>query len=118
MTLIRIQERPNGPNGANAIVNFNNGPEYPITISDPFSKEEEELLEWYFEKYLHFPFMETVKAQKVGESITVYGEKLFQQVFADPEVYTAYKEGVQAGLNTIQIEVAGSPLFHRWHWRH
>ncbi len=117
MTLIRIQERPNGPNGANAIVNFNNGPEYPITISDPFSEEEEKLLEWYFEEHLQFPFLEQVKAQQVAASIITYGEKLFQQIVGDqPKAYLAYMNARQQGVNTLQLEIAGSPKFHSLHW--
>src|SRR5713101_206710 len=30
VALIRIQERPGAPDSSNAIVSFNNGPEYPI----------------------------------------------------------------------------------------
>src|SRR5436309_13108504 len=104
MTLIRIQERPNGPNGANAIINFNNGPEYPITISDPFSPEEEKLLEWYFEEHLQFPFLNQVKAQQAATSIKAYGEKLFQHIFADhPKAYLAYMNARQQGVNTLQF---------------
>src|SRR5207249_1130743 len=116
MTLIRIQEHPNGPNGSNAIINFNNGPDYPITISDPFSKEEEKLLEWYFEEHLHFPFTENVKAQTAGASITTYGEKLFQHIFTDPKISRIYNRAIQSGPNTLQFEIAGSPTFHALHW--
>jgi len=56
MPLIRIQERPGGPDGPNAIVSFNNGPEYPITITNPFEEPQEQELEWYFEEHLEFPF--------------------------------------------------------------
>ena len=44
MPLIRIQERPEEPDGSNAIVSFNNGPEYPITINDPFKEQESKSL--------------------------------------------------------------------------
>ncbi len=118
MTLIRIQERPNGPNGANAIVNFNNsGAEYPITISDPFSPEEEKLLEWYFEDHLQFPFLEQVKAQQAAGSVKTYGEKPFQQIFGEqPKAYLAYMNARQQGVNSLQLEIAGSPKFHSLHW--
>src|SRR6266702_3285515 len=118
MTLIRIQERPNGPNGANAIVNFNNsGAEYPIAISDPFSPEEEKLLEWYFEDHLQFPFLEQVKAQQAAGSVKTYGEKPFQQIFGEqPKAYLAYMNARQQGVNTLQLEIAGSPKFHSLHW--
>ena len=50
MPLIRIQERLGGPDDPNAIVIFNNGPENPITINNPFEEPQEQELEWYFEE--------------------------------------------------------------------
>ena len=35
---------------------------------------------------------------------------MFNQVFADPDAYSLYREGFQA------IEIVGSPQFHRLHW--
>ncbi|MFQ5814823.1 MAG: hypothetical protein ACE5I2_16720, partial [Anaerolineae bacterium] len=113
MALISIRER--GVTTAGPVVSLD-GQEYPITISDPFSEKEEALLEWYFEEHLRFPFVRQVDAREAAESITRYGEALFQQVFADPEAYARYKEGVQAGLDTLRFEIAGSPEFHRFHW--
>src|SRR6266700_4099850 len=124
MALIRIQEvpgttSPNGVNGtgpARATINFDNDPPYPITISDPFSEKEEKELEWYFERHHRFPFTDDVRARDAAASVTTYGEAFFKQVFGDPEVYAIYKSCLSAGLNTLQIEIAGSPSFHRWHW--
>jgi hypothetical protein len=87
MPLIRIQERPGGPDSPNAIVSFNNGPENPITINDPFESQQEQELEWYFEEHLEFPFTKKVRAQNAATSITTYGEELFKQVFGDPDIY-------------------------------
>jgi hypothetical protein len=114
MTLIRIQERETQSNGPNAILSFDFGAEYPITISDPLSEGQEQRLEWYFEQRLRFPFLDQVKADAAAKSITSYGENLFNQVFADPEA--TYRAAVQAGIGNLQIEIAGSPGFHRWHW--
>lgn len=119
MGLLRIQEREehtNIPNGTNAVLIFENGVQYPITITNPFAEEDEKLLEWYFEEHLHFPFTKTVDAQHAAASIRTYGETLFQQVFADQNAYASYKQYVQAGLHTLQIEIAGSPQFHALHW--
>jgi len=116
MTLIRIRERIGGPNGSNAMVSFDNGPEYPITISDPFTEEEERELEWYFEEHLEFPFTKKVRAQNAAASITTYGETLFKQVFGTTDIYAEYRSLLKAGLNNLQLEIVGSPNLHALHW--
>lgn len=85
MAVIRIQERDGQTEGFSASVSFDYGPEYPVTIQRPFSKEQEEQLAWYFEDYLAFPFTKQVKAQEAAASITTYGETLFKQIFANPD---------------------------------
>ncbi|HVB75544.1 MAG TPA: CHAT domain-containing protein, partial [Ktedonobacteraceae bacterium] len=118
--LISIQERSelSGETGGwQAVVRFNNGPEHPITIDNPFSVEEEQELAWYFEEHLEFPFMNKVRAQNAAKSITAYGEKLFKQVFEqNTRALVAYRTAVQAGLNDAQIEIEGKPKFHALHW--
>src|SRR5437764_238487 len=116
MEIVRIQERSRELNSYTATVSFNDGPTYPIKIHDPFTEEEEDLLEWYFEEYLHFPFTRKVRALEAAKSIAVYGEALFQQIFAHESVYALYQEVIEKGLNTLAVEVAGSPEFHRLHW--
>ena len=84
MAVIRIREIPGSPNGSSAVVSFDHGEEYPITIKDPFSTtDEEQQLEWYFEEHLRFPFTRKVQAKAAADSIITYGETLFEQVFAD-----------------------------------
>src|SRR5436305_273563 len=117
MPLIRIQERPERPDGSNAIVSFNNGPEYPITINDPFEEQEEQELEWYFEEHLEFPFTKKIRAQNAATSIKTYGETLFKQVFGDPDIYAEYRDILKAGLHDLHIEIAGPPKFHALHWK-
>src|SRR5260221_2493088 len=118
--LISIQQRSETTDTAGnwqAVVRFNNGPLNPVTISNPFSKQEEHELEWYFEEHLAFPFTKKVRAQQVARSITAYGEKLFHQVFEqNAKVLVAYRTAVQAGLNDVQLEIEGSPAFHALHW--
>ncbi len=116
MPLIRIQERPGEPDGSNAIVSFNNGPEYPITINDPFKEQGEQELEWYFEEHLEFPFTKKVRAQNAAASIKTYGEELFKQVFGDSDIYAEYRDLLKAGLHNLHIEIAGVPKFHALHW--
>src|SRR5258707_3311531 len=117
MATIRIQERPGGTDEFQATISFNNGPEYALTIKNPFVQEEDDQLAWYFERYLRFPFTDQVKAREAAGSIARYGESLFKQVFEENHnVYARYKAVVQAGLSTVQFEIAGSPLFHTLHW--
>src|SRR5438876_184190 len=116
MPLIRIQERPGGSDGSNAIVSFNNGPEYPITIKDPFKDQEEQELEWYFEEHLEFPFTKKVRAQHAAASIKTYGEELFEQVLGKRDIYDEYRDLLKIGLNDLQIEIVGLPKFHTLHW--
>ena len=86
MALIRICERFTGANSSarsfDATVNIDDGRAYPIRIYDPFSEEENQLLEWYFEGYPRFPFVRQTDARKAAASIPTYGEALFTQVFA------------------------------------
>ncbi len=116
MPLIRIQERPGGPDGSNAVVSFNNGPEYFITVNDPFKEKEEQELEWYFEEHLEFPFTKKVRAQNAAASIKTYGEELFKQVFGNRDIYDEYRGLLKTGLHDLQIEIAGTPKFHALHW--
>jgi len=117
MATIRIQERPGGTDEFQAAISFNNGPEYALTINNPFVQEEGDQLAWYFERYLRFPFTDQVKAREAAGSIARYGESLFKRVFEENHnVYARYKAAVQAGLSTVQFEIAGSPLFHTLHW--
>ena len=81
MTVITIQERKNPGQGPNADLVMDHGVEFPITITDPFSAEDEERLEWYFEEHLLFPFTNQVRYRDAAASIGDYGEALFAQVF-------------------------------------
>ena len=116
MTLIRIAEKNMDTDGPNAVVSFNQGEEFPVTISVPFSEQEEELLEWYFEEHLRFPFVKKVDAERAAANITRYGEALFDQVFADRDAYARYTECIQGGVGELRFEIAGSPDFHKLHW--
>src|SRR6266567_5065421 len=104
MAVIRIREISGSSDGSSAVVSFDHGEEYSITIKDPFSEADEQQLEWYFEKHLRFPFTRKVQAKTAADSINTYGEALFGQIFADHEAYALYKDYLQAGLNDVQVE--------------
>ena len=114
MTHISIREQTT--TDANALLIFDHGEQYPITITDPFSEGEEERLEWYFEQHLCSPFTQQVRAREAAESVTAYGEALFRQVFADPDAYARYKAALQSGVENLAFEIVGSPDFHSLHW--
>ena len=116
-TVIRIQEKKAKKNGFQATVSIDSGPQYPISVRDPFGGEQEQELEWYFEEHLVFPFTQKVRAKDAAASLTTYGETLFKQVFQEnPEVYAEYKALLKTDLGKVQIEIAGSPTFHALHW--
>ncbi len=118
MAQLSIQEQRGSKkrNGWKAEIRFNSGPAYPITVSKPFSDEEEDELEWYFEEHLEFPFINKVRAQNAAKSVTTYGEKLFKQVFGDPDIYAEYRALLRDGLSSLHIEIEGTPTFHALHW--
>lgn len=100
----------------NAIISFNGEVELSICITNPFSNKEEETLEWYFEKYLEFPFVEDVLFRNTAQSINSYGEILFNQIFKDNEIYSEYKKCLNEGIDQISFEIAGYSEFHAIHW--
>jgi tetratricopeptide (TPR) repeat protein len=116
MTLISIRENTGETDNANATVRFDHGSEYPISISSPFAEEDELHLSWYFEHYPYQTLPDHARAQEVVERITHYGELLFQQVFAEPDVLNQYHASIAAGLEHVRLEIIGSPAFHRLHW--
>ena len=113
-TPIIIREKQKNKEGFAATVQFESGAPYDITVSDPFSEQEEKRLEWYFEQWLNFPFTDKVTANEAAASIRAYGEALFEQVFRrDPDVYLEYQRLRQGDFI---LEIAGSPEFHALHW--
>ena len=115
MALITIREGSGSVGDHNASVSFEGQGEFPIKVNDPFSEEEEARLAWYFEEHLRFPFTRQVDARAAADSIRTYGEDLFTQVFFG-EAYTQYRMALQAGPDTMRVEIAGSPQFHQLHW--
>ncbi len=112
-TVLPNGTRTSGPK--NACLQIDYGEEWPITVNDPFSEEEEKRLGWYFEEHLTFPFTDKVKFAEAGASVAQYGEKLFDQVFADRRAYARYAD-LRGGLDSLVIEIAGEPEFHALHW--
>jgi tetratricopeptide (TPR) repeat protein len=116
MTLITLRER--GTKTDSAVITFEgSSAEFPVTISDPFSADEEKRLEWYFEQHLRFPFTDGVKAAEAAQSVQTYGERLFAQVLkGNVDAYVEYKTALRQGVERLRFEILGSPDFHRLHW--
>jgi tetratricopeptide (TPR) repeat protein len=116
MTLISIREIEEDADGNNAEVCLDGGQKVKVKVTDPFTEEQEELLGWYFEDYIKFPFTDRVDAQRASESIKEYGEKLFNQVFDNSVINRRYMQAMESGAENLAIEIAGSPDFHKLHW--
>ena len=89
MAVITIREEGKTETGFQATLKFEAG-EYQITMTDPFTPREEKRLEWYFEEWLVYPMLDTVKAEKAVTSVKAYGEQLFKQVFQANKAYSEY----------------------------
>ncbi len=113
MPLISIRQR--GAISAGPVVAID-GQEYPTTVTDPFEPRAEADLEWYFEQHLRFPFTDQVRARAAAASITSYGERLFDQLFADRRAYARYQAALQQGVESLSFEIAGPPELHHLHW--
>ena len=116
MSLIKIAERQGGPNELHVALSIDDGGEFVVGLALPFTPEEEQELEWYFEQRLREPFTGQVRAASAAQSVRRYGERLFSQLFADNEAHAQYRAVCQAGLGTLRFEIVGSPDFHALHW--
>jgi len=115
---ITITQTGKTDNGFTATLKFGDRSTlYPFTVQNPFNEEEEKQLEWYFEKWLTFPFTGHVKAGEAAKSITTYGEQLFKQIFTG-EIKTRYQMALEyeGGFEQLEVEVSGDPDFHALHW--
>ncbi|MFM6632716.1 MAG: CHAT domain-containing protein [Microcystis panniformis] len=117
MLVLTIREEGINDGGFTASLNFAGGNSYPITVTDPFTNQEEKQLEWYFEEWLVFPTLDTDKAQKAANSVQNYGENLFKQVFqSNLNAYGEYRD-LRKQLSQLQIIIESqSPEFQALHW--
>ncbi|MCA2590555.1 MAG: tetratricopeptide repeat protein [Microcystis sp. M31BS1] len=117
MLVLTIREEGINDGGFTASLNFDSGNSYPITVTDPFTNQEEKDLEWYFEEWLVFPTLDTDKAQKAANSVQNYGENLFKQVFqSNLNAYGEYRD-LRKQLSQLQIIIESqSPEFQALHW--
>jgi tetratricopeptide (TPR) repeat protein/tRNA(Leu) C34 or U34 (ribose-2'-O)-methylase TrmL len=116
MPIITIREEQPTESGFTATLSFEHRVNFPIAIHDPLAAGDEQRWEWYFEEWLRFPMLDTVKANQVSESIKNYGEALFEQVFSNRKAYAEY-EKLRENLGTLRIEIESlNPAFQALHW--
>jgi hypothetical protein len=114
---IQLGERSVRPDGSLVIrvVYVAEGVEYEVAVTDPGSADDEELLSWYFERHLRYPFLDWDRRQEAVRTLREYGMSLFTQVF-DGEVGDLYRAARRRGFDDCRIEVTGSTGVHRLHW--
>ena len=95
--LITIRERAPKDDGFDAEIAFDNDPPYLVHVKSPFDADEEKRLQWYYERWLEAPHLREVRAKEAAQSVKAYGEALLAMLFADPDAYANYKQGLQAG---------------------
>ena len=116
MTAVRITEIPGGPDGGFAArVAFGAGAEYEVAVTDPAEAGTEELLAWYFEEHLRYPFLDKDYEQEAVARIAAYGEALFGQVLGGT-AYADYRRLRDRGFDGCRIEVSGPAGLQRLHW--
>jgi len=114
-TQIIIREKRKNKEDFAATAQFGaQGAPHDITIKNPFSEQQEKNLEWYFEKWLNFPFTDKVPAEKAESSIRAYGEDLFEQVFNHSRHAAVEYDRLQG--EDVELVIIGSPEFHALHW--
>ncbi|MEU6833597.1 CHAT domain-containing protein, partial [Nocardia beijingensis] len=91
------------------------GVEHRVRVRDPASPADEELLAWYFERHLRYPFLDTDRRRAAVTTLREYGRNLFTQVFTG-EAGFGYQTLRRRGFDGCRIEVVGSAALHRLHW--
>ena len=116
MTVIRVSERSQQDDGAFAArVAFDEDAEYDVRVSDPANPGSEELLAWYFEQHLRFPFLDLDKERLAVVELARYGRDLFGQVLGG-EASHDYRALREQAFDGCRLEVTGSAAFHQLHW--
>ncbi len=72
MPLIVIREGQKTETGFTATLSFDGRVNFQVEVRNPFGLAEEASLEWYFEDWLQFPMLDTVRATAAAASIWAY----------------------------------------------
>ena len=116
MTVIRVSERRLEDDGSFAArVAFDDDAEYDVLVRDPAGSGTEDLLAWYFEQHLRFPFLDLDKEREAVRQLARYGQDLFGQVLGG-EASHDYRTLRERAFDGCRLEITGSAAFHRLHW--
>ncbi|WP_051768009.1 tetratricopeptide repeat protein [Amycolatopsis vancoresmycina] len=116
MATIQLREQETRPDGSLVVrVVYPDSSEFEVAVADPASEADEELLAWYFERHLRFPFLDWDKRAAAVKLLDRYGRELFAQVFAG-EPGEGYRSFRKVGFDGCRIEVTGGTGMHRLHW--
>ena len=114
--VVRVSELAAGPDGSFRVrVSFGDAAEYEVAVTDPADTDTEELLAWYFERHLRYPFLDRDLEQDAVARIAAYGRALFSQVLGG-DAYVDYRRLRDRGFDECRIEVSGTAGLHRLHW--
>ncbi len=115
--VIELVEREVGSDGSFAVrvVYPGEGVEYEVTVTDPASVADEELLAWYFERHLRYPFLDGDRRAAAVKLLRGYGIALFGQVFGGA-AGRGYERLRGQGFDGCRIEVVAGAGLHRLHW--
>ncbi len=114
--LVRVSELAADADGSFRVrVGFGDAAEYDVAVTDPADTAAEELLAWYFEEHLRYPFLDKDLEQDAVARIAAYGQALFAQVLGG-DAYPDYRRLRDRGFDGCRIEVSGSAALHRLHW--
>jgi len=117
MPTLTLHHQQTTESGFAATLNIDGQSQYSVTVSDPFTESQERELEFYFEQWIRFPFDNQTIAERAAASVQTYGEALFQQIFADPDAYSDYRQACRSGLGQLHIAIEGdAPDFQALHW--
>ena len=84
-------------------------------MADPANEGTTELLRWYFEQHLRFPFLDSDLEQEALAQLAEYGRSLFAQVFGE-QMHYHYRRLREQAFDGCRLEITGSSAFHLLHW--
>ncbi len=116
MTVIRVSERNREADGSFGVqVAFGEKAAHEVRVTDPAGPGTEELLAWYFERHLRFPFLDLDREHQAVAELAEYGQALFGQVLGGTADYD-YRLLRGRSFDGCRLEVEGSAAFHLLHW--